>query len=232
MALSAPPADSTPEMPSAMASAAPTTGSAPPHSCMSTSRCTRSTTPAPVQPLNTLAPSPLHIAIASLRQGNATSRLDVADAGVIAIAIIAVATVVTNTKALHSDRRNQRWTTETCPRECSRSCSCPNRAASSSQLASSKPHTHTASTPLSGTTCEPWNSSTLPSPSTESYGGAPQIGGRRVECARCQQQRVTMNSPHLRLLGAGRMQEGSCLQAPCFREVGVIMQQKCGVSPL
>jgi hypothetical protein len=58
----------------------------------------------------TLALLPSHIPIASPRLGNATSRLAVAGAGVIAIAVIAIiagVTVATNAKAPRSGGRNQ-----------------------------------------------------------------------------------------------------------------------------
>ena len=125
VALSAPPADLMPEVPLAMASAAPTTSSTCPYLCMSTPRgptpftsvLAFTTVPGLCSHLAhsaahvlsaryTLAPSPLHIAVILPRFSSATSCITATAAGVIAIAmtaIISVATVATNAKAPCSD---------------------------------------------------------------------------------------------------------------------------------
>jgi len=193
VALSAPPADLTLEVPSAMASAAPTTSSAHPHLCVSTpggltpfasvpafttvpGLCSHSAHSAAhiLSARYTLALSPSHIAIISPRFGSATSRIAAAAAGVIAIAmtaIIGVATVATNAKVPCSDDATHdailRPAHATCLHKSPRSQFCLNRAASSSQLASSKPHMHMASAPSSGTMWEPRNSPTLPRSAAE-----------------------------------------------------------------
>jgi len=57
--------------------------------------------------------------------------------------------------------------------------------------------------------------------SGRNHGAAPQIKDRNggdsgAERARYWQRRATTNSCHRRLLGAGYVQEGSCLPAPGF----------------
>jgi len=179
VALSAPPADPTPAVPSAMASAAPAQdrqrspssvrvnarGSDLGRFCADLHNRGRlalsfaprrgprvSSAVAPTPMLSAayaLVPSPSHIAIALPRLGNATSRVA---AAFISIAIIVVATVATNTKAPRSDGHSPRCTATTCLRECPRFRSCSNRPASSSRRASSTPHARTASAPSSGST--------------------------------------------------------------------------------
>jgi len=121
-----------------------------------------------------------HITIISPQLGNAASHVAVTTAGVIA-APHCCHHCGHQHQGPRSDGRNLRCITATCPRDlparptcatcppkCLRKCLCSrNRAALSSQLASSKLHMYMALALSSGTRCKPRNLPTLPSSAAE-----------------------------------------------------------------